>query len=131
MSRRTDGLGATNTTFSNNLLVGGSYAAKIEGPYPGATWSANLDFNIPNRGDLPADGSTTADPQLAPGKDGLQRPQPGSPAIASAVGDFPMVTVDLDGQPRPEKKSRGAEESSAEPVPARVLTPTDVGPGAK
>lgn len=132
MSRRSpEGLGATNTTFANNLLVGGSYAAKIEGPYTGAVWSANLDFNVPNRGDLPAEGSTTADPQLAPGEDGLARPQPGSPALASAVGDFPTVNVDLDGQPRPEKKSRGADEPGTELIIARVLSPADVGPAAK
>lgn len=132
MSRRSpEGLGATNTTFANNLLVGGSYAAKIEGPYPGAVWSANLDFNIPNRGDLPADGSATADPQLAPDEDGLARPQPGSPALASAVGDFPTVNVDIDGQPRPEKKSRGADEPGSELIIARILTPSDVGPSAK
>ena len=38
MSRRTPTpLGATNTTFANNILQGG-VAAKIEGPNPGADW---------------------------------------------------------------------------------------------
>jgi hypothetical protein len=50
--------------------------------------------------------------------------------IGSAVGAFPAVTVDMDGQPRPGKKAKGADEFSAEPVAARLLSATDVGPNA-
>jgi poly(beta-D-mannuronate) lyase len=131
MSRRSgDALGATNTTFANNILQGGSIAAKIEGPYSGALWQGNLVWKISGLGDLPADGFINGDPLLAAGDDGILRLQAGSPAIASAVGTFPAVSVDLDGQSRPDKKTRGADEPSEEPRLARLLTPAEVGPHA-
>ena len=63
--------------------------------------------------------------------DGIMRLQSGSPAIEAAVGMFPAVTVDLDGQPRADKKDKGADEFSSEPIIARILSPNDVGPNAK
>jgi hypothetical protein len=131
MSRRTPtALGATNTTFANNILLGG-VAAKIEGPYVGAVWSGNILWSASSAGDMPAEGFATVDPMLAAGEDGVHRLQAGSPAIDSAAGDFPSVTWDLDGQPRSEKKDKGADELSSEPVLAKLLTPEDVGPKAK
>ena len=131
MSRRTPtALGATNTVFANNILLGG-IAAKIEGPYVGAVWSGNIVWNASSAGDMPVEGFATVDPMLAPDADGVQRPQAGSPAIDAATGDYPGVIADLDGQPRSEKKDKGADELSTEPVIARLLTPEDVGPKAK
>ena len=129
LTRRAAGaLGATHTTFANNVIAGTGIAAKIEGPNADAIWSGNILWTAGGAGDFPADGFEKIDPLFAAGTDGLRRPQPGSPAIASASGEFPMVKIDLDGQPRPEKKSRGADEIGAEPAVARVLTPGDVGP---
>jgi hypothetical protein len=42
-----------------------------------------------------------------------------------------MVTVDLDGQPRPTVMAKGADELSSLPVAAKVLSVSDVGPTAK
>jgi poly(beta-D-mannuronate) lyase len=131
MSRRSGGLGATNTTFANNLLQGGAIAAKIDGPNVGAVWSNNLVWKTENTRDLPAAGQITADPLLAVNADGLKRPQSTSPAFASAEGNFGAINVDFDGQPRPEKKSIGADEPSGDPVIARVLSVDAVGPDAK
>ncbi len=128
MRRAVGALGATHTTFANNVITGTGLAAKIEGPYTDATWSGNLLWVAGSPGDLPAEGYTKADPLLAAGPDGVRRPRPGSPVIGSAVGDFPAVKVDLDGQPRPEKKSQGADEISDAPAVAMVLTAADVGP---
>jgi poly(beta-D-mannuronate) lyase len=61
---------------------------------------------------------------------GIKRLAESGPAIDSAVGSFPFVTVDLDGQPRLEPRDKGADEFSSAPVVARVLSPTDVGPNA-
>jgi hypothetical protein len=131
MSRRTPvALGATNTTFANNIIQGGGSVAKIRGPYSGAVWSGNLLWNAADAGDLPAEGYTREDPLLATGPDGIKRLQSGSPAIGSAVGAFPAVIVDMDGRPRPEKKAKGADEFSTEPGTARFLSATDVGPNA-
>lgn len=131
MSRRTPtALGATNTTFANNLIEGTGVAAKIEGPNIGAVWSGNILWNSGGAGDIPAEGYSKADPLLVAGPDGIKRLQSGSPAIGAATGNFPAVKVDFDGQPRPENKSVGADERSDEPVNARLLTPADVGPEA-
>lgn len=129
MSRRGSGaLGATNTVFANNLLQGGSSAAKIEGPNVGAIWSGNLIWNIASVGDFPTETSTTADPLLTAGSDGVKRLAEGSPAIGAAGGDFPAVASDLEGQARPEKKAIGADEYGSAPFIAWLLTTTEVGP---
>lgn len=131
MSRRTPtALGATNTTFANNIMQGG-VAAKIEGPNPGAIWSGNIVWQVTAAGDLPADGFTTENPLLVAGADGIQRLQEGSPAIDSAAGDYTAVTFDFEGQPRAGKKDKGADEFSSAPTAARILAVEDVGPNAK
>lgn len=131
MARRTpEALGATNTTFANNLIQGGGTAVKIAGPYTGASWSGNLIWITSKIGDIPAEGYTHADPLLTAGPDGVQRPQPGSPVIGTASASFPGAEFDLDGQPRPEKRSIGADEPSTAPIIARLLSSTDVGPNA-
>jgi hypothetical protein len=55
----------------------------------------------------------------------------GSAAVDKAVGSFPFVSEDMEGQPR-DKPDIGADEwSSAPALPLRrPLTPTDVGPDA-
>ncbi len=131
MSRRTgDALGATKTTFANNLLLSGGTAAKIEGPYTDGVWSGNLAWQVTSPGDLPA-GFIKADPRLAPDALGIMRPHQESPALGAAAGNFTAVNVDLDGQARPEPMSIGADEVSATPVQARWLTAAEVGPQAR
>ena len=39
MTGRTNGLGAINTTFANNIIVGGGAAASLNGVYTGGVWS--------------------------------------------------------------------------------------------
>jgi poly(beta-D-mannuronate) lyase len=132
MNRRTPtALGATNTTFANNIAQGGGVVAKIEGPNPGAVWRGNLIWKTAGPGDIPADGFAEANPLLVRSADGLYRLQSGSPAIDAGVGDYPSVTADLDGQPRTGKKDQGADEFSTAPALARVLSVEDVGPQAK
>ena len=53
MGRRSNGLGATFTTFSENIIVGGETAVKIEGPYPGAVWKDNIIWKAGTIGDIP------------------------------------------------------------------------------
>jgi hypothetical protein len=129
MSGRTDGLGATNTTFSNNILQGGTTGADINGPYSGAVWSGNILWNVGSAGDIPSSGFTNVNPLLAVDANGVFHLQSGSPAINSATGTFSSVTVDMDGQPRSAPKDKGADEVSTAAVTAKLLTPNDVGPG--
>lgn len=128
--RSSASLGATATTFANNILVGGDVAAKIEAPYTDAVWSGNLLWNTGRPGDFPPEGFKQVDPMLVADANGIKRLQPDSPAIAAATGGYPGIAFDMDGQPRPGKKSVGADEISTAPVTARVLTVADVGPAA-
>jgi hypothetical protein len=129
MIARKEGLGATRTTFANNLIVGGGEVAKIDGPYPGATWGGNLLWQTGGSpGALPPESYTSADPKLAPDERGVLHMQAGSPAIDTSEGEFDFVTTDLDGQARLGRKTKGADQFSAAPVVAHLLTPADVGP---
>lgn len=133
MGGRAKGLGATNTTFSNNIIQGGGKAAEISktAPYPGAVWSGNLIWKTAGAGDLPASGYTETDPRLGADAQGIFHLQAGSPAIDSAAGKFPAVLFDLDGQPRADPKDKGADEFSPNATAtAHLLTPADVGPRA-
>ncbi len=130
MDARASGLGATHTTFANNLIQGGGVVARIDGPNAGAIWSGNLLWQTGEAGAMPAGGFITADPLLAASEDGLKRLSAGSPAIDAATGTYPAVKVDMDGQPRPEKKDIGADEFLEKPEPMRMLTASDVGPGS-
>lgn len=129
--RSPTGLGARNTIFANNLLVGGGVAARIDGPNPGAQWSGNLIWKVGGAGALPAEGYISANPQLAEDAQGLWRLGAGSPAIDAAKGEHPLVTVDFEGQAREGAKDVGADEFSSAPVVARLLTPAEVGPQSK
>ncbi len=132
MSRRTPTpLGAKNTTVANNVFLAGGVAARIEGPNEGGVWSGNLVWGKSGPGDMPAEGYTKVDPLFEPDANGIRRPQPDSPVIDSAVGNFERVTVDQDGQPRPELKDKGADEISSEPVSAMMPSVSSVGPGAQ
>jgi hypothetical protein len=127
---RTDGLGATAQTVVNNIIQGGGPAASIAGPYTGAVWSGNILYNTNGDGDMPSSGYTTANPLLARDATGTFHLQSGSPAINAATGSYSAVTTDMDGQSRTSPKDAGADEVSAAPVIARILTPAMVGPFA-
>lgn len=126
MSGRENGLGATNTTFANNVIQGGDAVADIRGPNTGAIWEGNVLWNTGDAGAMPSSGYTTADPLLAADPSGILRPQAGSPVIDSAAGDYPAVTFDMDGQPRSAPKDKGADEISSAPVAAKMLTPGEL-----
>jgi hypothetical protein len=130
LTRRARGMGATGITFANNILQGGGRAAVIEGPNPGALWSGNLIWNVENPGDLPTEGYAVADPLLTSDERGIYRLKAGSPAIDAAIGAYPAVTVDFEGQPRTTAKDKGADEFATSPAPARILTVKEVGPMA-
>lgn len=63
MARRSNGLGAWRTTFSENIIVnGGEVVAKIDGPYLDAVWVDNIVWNVRNLGDMPESGAQRVDP---------------------------------------------------------------------
>jgi poly(beta-D-mannuronate) lyase len=126
MTGRTNGLGATDTVFANNIIQGGAAAASLNGPYTGGEWSGNIIWNTTGAGAMPDGTYDVVDPLLEPKAKGVFRPQTGSPAIDSAIDDYPAVVFDMDGQPRAFPKDKGADEVSAVPITARFLTPGDI-----
>jgi hypothetical protein len=131
MGGRTNGLGATSTTFANNILQGGTTAVSISSsaPYTNPTWSGNIIWSPTNIGNIPTSGYSNVNPLLAADAQGILHLQSGSPAIGTATGTYSGVTIDMDGQPRPSTgKDKGADESSTATVTAKLLTPADVGP---
>jgi hypothetical protein len=82
--------------------------------------------NISSAGAGP--GTKMGDPKLVK-SDGAFRITAGSAAIDSAVGSYPYVTDDMDGQPR-TKADVGADELAAGPVTRHPLVEADVGPDA-
>jgi poly(beta-D-mannuronate) lyase len=123
MTGRTNGLGAINTIFANNIIQGGGAAAGLNGIYLGGTWIGNVIWETSSAGVMPAGTYEVADPLLVSRAKGVFRPQRGSPAIDSAVGEFPSMMLDLDGQTRTTPKDKGADEDSTDPVIAEFLTP--------
>jgi hypothetical protein len=132
MNGRSGGLGTTHTTFANNIILGGKTAVSISssGPYATPIWSNNIIWNAGSIGNLPASGYTAVNPLLAADANGIFRLQSGSPAINAGKGSYPLVTVDMDGQPRDSTPDIGADEISNAPIIAHILAPSDVGPNA-
>jgi len=126
-SGRTNGLGATNTTFANNIIQGGGAAASIAGPYTGAVWSNNIIYQTSGAGAIPSSGYTNVNPLLARNATGTFHLQSGSPAIGAATGTYSAVTVDMDGQSRTSPLDIGADETSTAPVTAQILSASMVG----
>src|SRR3954470_17755739 len=140
MGGRTGGLGSSNTVVANNIFQGGGNMASISSsaPYTG-TWSNNIHWLTSSTGNMPASGYITVNPLLAKDSNGVYHLQPGSPAINAGRGAydyygvysaFSYVTTDMDGQPRDASFDIGADEFSADPITARILTAGDVGPTA-
>ena len=126
-SSRTSGLGATNTTYANNIIQGGGSAASIAGPYTGAVWSNNIVYQTSGAGSMPSGSYTSVNPLLARDATGTFHLQAGSPAINAATGTYSTVTTDMDGQSRSGTKDIGADEVSTAPVIAQILTAAMVG----
>jgi poly(beta-D-mannuronate) lyase len=132
MSPRNNGLGATDIVFANNIIQGGATAASIKGPFPNAKWEGNILWDVTGPGDMPPSGFRIVNPMLEGDANGEFHLKAKSPAIDAGVGSYPFVTVDMDGQPRPNGRmiDVGADELSKAAVTTRILTPADVGPDA-
>jgi len=128
---RRNGLGATNVTVANNIVIGPDQLVDIHGPMYHCVWQGNIWWGSTNTtGDLPLGAFTKVDPQLKPDANGEYRLTAGSPAIGKGAGAFEYVTLDMDGQPRHQPFDVGADQLSAAPIVNRILTPDDVGPAA-
>jgi len=112
MTQRTNGMGATATTFSNNIIQGGGPAATITGPYPNATWSGNILFDVKNAGAIPADGFIQTNPKLNRSASGYYAPEGKDARLY-----YPIVRVAANGK----------IESNTDAAGGYILTTADVG----
>lgn len=115
-----------DVTIAGNLIVGGTADGQFEGKEgSGFTWSHNIAFGAPLG--IPARrGIAEVNPRLRRGADGLSRPVPSSPAV-DAIPATPIVTTDIDGQPRTARFDVGADELSDAAVVRGPLTDDDAG----
>jgi len=131
MSGRTNGLGATDLVFSNNIIQTDSGTIlTLDGPAPNARFEGNIVFGSAPNDVMPTSGARRVNPLLSRDSFGVFRLLSTSPAINTSVGSYPEVTIDLDGQPRSGTKDVGADEFSTAPVIRRPLTTANVGPNA-
>ncbi|MCK9641128.1 MAG: polysaccharide lyase 6 family protein [Prolixibacteraceae bacterium] len=131
MQGRKEGLGATCIVVANNIIQGGSVAAKIDGEIVHPTWEGNMIWKTDGIGSIPAGGYSKADPLLVPGAKETVHLQSKSPAIGASVGAYPFVNVDIDGQVRKSRLDIGADQSQKGKILNHVLTVEEVGPNAK
>ncbi|MFB0516504.1 MAG: hypothetical protein ACETWG_07865 [Candidatus Neomarinimicrobiota bacterium] len=114
--------------FANNVVMSssGNYLIAVEAMPQDPTWEGNVMYGSP-LGIVPTSGIKLGDPELSLAEDGLWRLSWESILVDSAVGDYPLITTDMDGQSRGVTKDIGADEYSDDPVTIRPLTPGDVG----
>lgn len=127
MPGRTNGLGATNITFANNIIQGGD-AVSLSGTYSNPVWGGNILWNVTGgAGAIPSGGYTIANPQLSEDGNSVFHIAAGSPAVNTATGTYSYVTLDIDGQTRDSSRDAGSDEYSTTAVTNRPLTTADVG----
>ncbi|SDK41028.1 Chondroitinase B [Pedobacter sp. ok626] len=124
------GLGATDVTIAYNLIQGGGDAVSINGPFANAKWEGNVIYKVKGPGSIPEGAYKILDPKLVRNATGTFHLQGANPAL-NVSGDYPLITVDMDGQARKQPLQVGADQVSAAPVVARILTPELVGYKAK
>jgi len=131
-ARPRNGLGATNITFADNIIVGEGRLISIDGPMTHSSWRGNILWSGTNDlGSLPPGTFTVEDPRMKPGANGVYHLEKDSPAIGEGgVLHFRFAKVDIDGERRGWKRDIGADEFSDKPRANGVLTPADVGPWA-
>ncbi|MFE5290563.1 polysaccharide lyase 6 family protein [Isoptericola sp. NPDC056618] len=121
-----------DSLVADNLVVGSAGPLFQELKQPaGVTYSGNVSWPT-GAATLGIDAAPrevrVVDPLLVR-SGGLWRLRPG-PAMNTAVGTYPFLADDVDGQPRDVRPDVGADEVSSAPVTRRPLDRDDVGPAA-
>ncbi len=131
MQGRKNGLGATCIVVANNIIQGGTVAAKIDGEIVNAVWEGNMIWKTEGIGNIPSGGYTETDPLLIPGAKETAHIQSKSPAVGASGVSYPFVEVDIDGQARKSKFDIGADQWQNGQILNHVLTIEKVGAHAK
>jgi poly(beta-D-mannuronate) lyase len=116
-----------NITIANNLFMVAPKGTLLKGSESQTfRWLGNIASAGAGLAEHP--GVRQVDPSLTFGSDGIWRPGPGTPPIASAEGDSASIKTDIDGQPRTDARDVGCDQLSSSPITNRPLRGTDVGP---
>ncbi len=118
----------TDITLADNIVTGKG-GSLLTGTGAQLKYQGNILFGG-SAGSFPAGSFRIVDPKLVAGAGGLLRLSATSPAINAAVGSYPQVALDMDGQSRAGAKDVGADEFGAPGPQQRPLTAADVGPKA-
>jgi poly(beta-D-mannuronate) lyase len=113
-------------TIANNIVVGTGTSTRVVGGTH-LTWQGNILSGV-TAGAMPASGYRSVNPKLVLDSAGLYRLSAGSPAIGAALGTYPQVVRDMDGQARPSAKDVGADQYANGGATHEPLTSADVGP---
>jgi poly(beta-D-mannuronate) lyase len=123
-------LDPVNITVAHNILVGSAGTLINFDEGESVTWSKNILYGSASRGNAPAGGYVTVNPQLSGRGDGTYGIAGTSPAIDQASSSsYPSVKHDMDGQDRSGMKDSGADEFSSSDFKSKPLRSSDVGPG--
>jgi poly(beta-D-mannuronate) lyase len=119
----------SDITVADNIISGtGGSALSLAGG-SSLHYLGNM-LNGVSGGSMPSSGYRTANPKLVLDAGGIYRLSSGSPAIGAALGSFPQVTLDMDGQTRGGTFDVGADQFAASGPNREPLTTADVGPAA-
>ncbi len=122
-----------DVTITNNLVYGTSgQLVNIISQPDNMSWQGNIMYA--DSGSVIGINLTDTEiletnPQLVH-SEGLWKLDITSPAISYAMGSYPEISTDFDGQVRDASPDVGADELSDDPVLIRPLTASDVGPDA-
>lgn len=131
-------IGAGSSSSQNlpplNCLIANNIVKSTRGPIikvTAAPINMNYQGNLMYGGTIgvSADsGISQTNPQLYFASDSLWRPGSTSPALSNAVGNYPYVISDFDGQTRPQLKDIGSDQFSIEPKTIFPVGPHNSGP---
>jgi hypothetical protein len=120
-----------DVTIADNIVSGtGGAALSVTRGSTNLRFQGNM-LNGVSGGAMPASGFRSANPKLVLDSGGIYRLSGGSPAIGAAVGSYPQVTLDMDGQERTGAFDIGADQFGASGPRREPLTAADVGPAAR
>ncbi len=117
-----------NCIVANNL-VETKYSPMItyEDTPDSLTWEGNIFYGA-SLGIAEPNGIKLIDPKLNTSVDSLWKLTKDSPAVDSALGSFPEITTDFDGQTRGSLKDIGSDEYSDSTITHTPAGPEDAGP---
>lgn len=116
-----------NCIIANNAVITDYDVVQFDDTPINLSWIGNL-IQSPDLGIPKPPGIDLLDLLFERGNDQIWRPSAASPVIDAAVGNYPFLLSDMDGQERLGAFDVGADEYSAEPVKISPMSSLTTGP---